>query len=547
VPKDEAQAVGQVDLLGRQLGPDLPVFPVQATSLGQVLAELLDEERVPVGVGAEPGGHARGRRPAAQRRRQLPHLVDVEGTEDDPAAGGVADQSPKGVGQGRPHRGLVAAVGAEDEDPRRLEPVDEVLEQGERGRVRPVEVLQHEQERSDRGQPQEHVPQRRVQEVPRLLGGEVEGRGQFGEAPAQRGHDPGHLGAGVAQEGQQLFVGELPGELLEDLQEREPGNGLLGLQATPEQSRRPPVVGLGGRLLGQAGLADAGLAAHQHEATSSRRCRGHQLGGQVPLHRSPDVGRPPGGGPEGGPGARRRSRRARRRRGRGLVAPDHVEARGGPVHAEGAGTHGPVEVVGQRGVDLVELAQRRADGLRHRQARPLGCGPGAPRPAAEPHPGRELFGEGVELVLGAGRPLPVGEGVRLGQLLAELVEAPPVGGEGGAVDDRTGVPKAGDGQPLRHRRGGGPAVRGRGVDGCHQGEGVDLLAGTAEQVVEVAEALGVAEAGDPTVEDHRPVLAFASEHVDDRAASAHRTSPPESVRVPPVGTPVPSTLTPERR
>jgi hypothetical protein len=144
VAEQQPEAVRYDERFAREVAAELAVVAVKLSFGAQVLEELLDEEGVAVGVGAQPR-RERGRRdPAAEGGDETGDSGVVERAEGKGGTGSMADESLQGPGQRSAQGGLVAPVCRHDEDPCVLEPVGEVLEHAQGGRVRPVEVLQHD-------------------------------------------------------------------------------------------------------------------------------------------------------------------------------------------------------------------------------------------------------------------------------------------------------------------------------------------------------------------------------------------------------------------
>lgn len=235
--------------------------------------ELLGVEGVALAAGGDPaqGGlvDAPGGRPGPDQRQ---HGVGRERPELDPTDGGQPDELRQRRAQWMPAVQVVGAVGAQHQQPLRAQPGEQEGEQLPGGAVRPVQVLQHDQQRRRRGrvahgtghrvehlqapgvpvpcrgagclrrtgqQPVQHRPQRGARPVQRA---EHLGEGQVGECgaalvqtppdgdlharlrggPAERGGEPGladprlpgeQYGAGPPGAGR-VEVAEQPGELL---------------------------------------------------------------------------------------------------------------------------------------------------------------------------------------------------------------------------------------------------------------------------------------------------------------------------------------------
>jgi hypothetical protein len=82
----------------------------------------------------------------------------------------------------------------------------------------------------------------------------------------------------VDDQQQRAAAGRRPQETCEAVEQ--PGAGGIRLQRRPHQHKRAARGRLGGQLLGQPGLADAGFAGQQHHPTTASD-RGIQVGGQL--------------------------------------------------------------------------------------------------------------------------------------------------------------------------------------------------------------------------------------------------------------------------
>ncbi len=133
-------------------------------------------QRVPGGLIAQPGGNRRGHRGRVdreQRSRQVGQLVVVEASQADAAPGTAFE-----VGEHSPQLTRAPFVGvasAEDQQHRHIDQsTAQVTEQLHRGRLGPVNVVEQNHERADRGQSRQHIADRLEQQVP--VGGFVADR-----------------------------------------------------------------------------------------------------------------------------------------------------------------------------------------------------------------------------------------------------------------------------------------------------------------------------------------------------------------------------------
>jgi hypothetical protein len=130
---------------GREQRLDRGRNGLQGARLAGVGEQLLGVERVPLGDGDDPGGELRVGAPA-EGADKLVRLFVVEPLQRDRPAGHRAQAS--GV---RPSE-------TEDQD-RGVEPVAEMLDEVEKGRLGPVDVLEHEHRRPFAGHRSEEAPQ----------------------------------------------------------------------------------------------------------------------------------------------------------------------------------------------------------------------------------------------------------------------------------------------------------------------------------------------------------------------------------------------------
>jgi hypothetical protein len=231
------------------------VVQVQVVRAHHPAGELDDEER----VAARPVVHRRGQRAVAGRAeldgQQRGDVVGVQAGQ--PQAGGRRLPGQPGQAVGDLGRQLLAdgARGDHDHDGGAGEVPGQQSEQLHRRRVGPLQVVEHHQHRRRAG--------RRPQPGAQVL-----------EQPEARGV---RVVVGAAGKRRELLLVEL----LEHLRPRPQGGGARVVRAAAPRHR--PAGGPGGRGggLGQAGLADAGLALQDDDgrATTADLVRdGLQLG-----------------------------------------------------------------------------------------------------------------------------------------------------------------------------------------------------------------------------------------------------------------------------
>lgn len=271
---------------GSLLGPPPAVLPDQGTRRHEPGQELLDQERQPVAVLGDEGRHGTvdlGIRQAGVHHVRAPGVRQGGEGQDraDPAA-------PQPVEQVRDARGPDGPGGGQAQHPLGGEGVGEVADHRQRLRVRPVQILQHEQAPGGTAEHPEKPDHRFADEH----GGVVGAVGRVARPPVR--HKPGELGA---EAGQLACVGRLlPSARLEQglaqRTERERGPGRDGTAGRHEKAA------IGGErccLPGQPGLADAGLAHQSGEPASTVGCvrdepdEGCQLFRPADDHRTEDT------------------------------------------------------------------------------------------------------------------------------------------------------------------------------------------------------------------------------------------------------------------
>ena len=191
---------------------------------------------------------------------ELAGLGVVEAVERDALEARVAVQA--GEQRGELVRAVLAgrADGAEHEQPRRLDVLQQVAEQQRRGRVRPLQVVEDEHRRGVGGHAGEHARDGFEQAVAAglaVLGGRL---AQLGQMAAERGHEAGELaqlGGELGRERERVAVRH---EVLDGGHERLVRDERLGVVAAVQDGRAGGVR-LAGELGGQARLADARVAA----------------------------------------------------------------------------------------------------------------------------------------------------------------------------------------------------------------------------------------------------------------------------------------------
>ena len=246
--------------------------------------------------------------------------------------------------------------------------VGEVAQQLERGGVRPVHVLQHDQERLTTCRACEQV--------------------DHGVEHPEAGSGAGVLDIGVVQQRRQTEVGRalavVGRELAHRRQPRPQGRGVAALVAAPDEHAPAVVGGPPRHVLHEPGLADARLTGHEQELGATRRDRVRQdvcgeAGGVLTTHGHRPacrvVGRAAGVGRSGRRGAVAERVVARRRRHQvGILAQQPLLERAyllRRVHAQLV--REPLPQPAERG-ERVRLPCAAVLGEREQRPQPLGVG-----------------------------------------------------------------------------------------------------------------------------------------------------------------------------
>ena len=165
---------------------------------------------------------------------------------------------------------LVAPDRGDDEDRAFADDPGEVGQQVERGAVRPLEVFDHEHERSLAGDPLERVEDRLEQLRPGTAP-RIETMGIGSGRPIEFGDEPRQAAPAGSEQRGQLPRRDATDELAQRGDERrERESAVADAQARAGQDTGAAGPRATGELLDEAGLADAGLAADEDD----RRCAG---------------------------------------------------------------------------------------------------------------------------------------------------------------------------------------------------------------------------------------------------------------------------------
>ena len=228
--------------------------------------DLLDEEGVALGGPVHLFDEALRGSLSPRFAQQASHAGRVQGLDRDPL------RQPKAGESGQhPHEGIArlryeVPVRAHHQHTHARQVRRQVLEQQQSRVVRPVQVVEQHHQRAllaDASQQRQHTVE---EEAPLLLGWQFHGRREIGDPAAQLGYQPRDLRSVLGQQPLEVVGGELPCQLLEDLDRRHEGRAAL-LVGAPGHAQEAPLLGFRQELLRQPRLADTGLAAEEDEPT----------------------------------------------------------------------------------------------------------------------------------------------------------------------------------------------------------------------------------------------------------------------------------------
>jgi hypothetical protein len=243
-----------------------PRGPGEPALGGQEPDHLGDVEGVPRRRLVDGGGQPRRDVPSRRHAGERGHLLPAQAGQADPLAGRLPPQLGQEAAQRVPAADLDVPVRAEGEDATLAQPAGEELQEEQRRDVRPVEVVEDDdQGLRGGGGAQEGVD---AVEEPEAGLGRGEGRGSRGrgrQAGRDLGHHLGHHPRAGAQLGPQRGRVAPAGVGAQDLHPGPVGGGARSRVAAPPQGPRPARPGPGRRLLRGARLADPRLAGEQDE------------------------------------------------------------------------------------------------------------------------------------------------------------------------------------------------------------------------------------------------------------------------------------------
>ncbi len=217
--------------------------------------QLLGEERVALGAGVDLLDEPGGRGGTEQAGELLGQLGTAEARQLQALHAAVACQLAEQPAQRVQAVQLVAAEGEQQQHRAGAQVGGEEGDQVAGGAVRPVQVLDDQQQRRAYRQPLDHAEQQLEQ--PPLAG--IHGSGACGRlaTPGKVGNQAGQVGAGRAGDRLQLGRIEVPGEAAQRLGDRRERQALL-TERHAAAAQHPDALLAGGdsQLVGQPGLAN---------------------------------------------------------------------------------------------------------------------------------------------------------------------------------------------------------------------------------------------------------------------------------------------------
>ena len=267
-PDHLAHALRDADLPARA-----PLRRLEAPLRHQEVDHLADEEGVPLRLAIDGGDQVRRRREPRGHLDVAGDLALGETAQQEAARDRLARQVAERLEEGMLSAELDVAVRADDEEARAPHLAGEELEEQQRGRVRPVEVVEDEDEGLVGGRVAEERRDAVEEAETRLLGLEGRQRRQVGEPLTHLrdelrdvGRARPHLGADVPR----VAVVQVGAD---DLHPGPVGGCAPRLVAAAPQHLEATQPRVRAELARGARLADAGLAGEQHELPLARARR----------------------------------------------------------------------------------------------------------------------------------------------------------------------------------------------------------------------------------------------------------------------------------
>ena len=276
--------------LGRRPGETRAVrADVDGGGVDQLAPELGDQERVAAGEVADDRRQLGGGLDAGRQPDELADLARRQPAEADAhdSLGAVhVDERLRELGG---HVRVGVAEGGHEEHPSRRAGAHEVPHQLQRGRVGPVHVLEHEEQRCFRADADEQLGHGGVEAVALRIGVGRRGRGQLADARHELRHEPRQLSAARTEVLPQHLGLGVPYEVLEGGRERAVGRADDRV-AVAVQHRRPLVGELTRQLPHETALPRARVAGDERRAAAFARAAGKEGPQRRKLLRPPGEG-----------------------------------------------------------------------------------------------------------------------------------------------------------------------------------------------------------------------------------------------------------------
>lgn len=223
-------------------------------------------EGVALGLPAHGVDERFGHLVGGQGLEELSDLIPLESAQHDPLVLHLAAQGGQRLGKGMSTVELHVPIGPDEEEPPPCRESRHVAKQADGSGVRPVEVVEHEQQRAALGGRQQELGRGVVEPCPLLVRLELRQRGEIGKALAQSRDDAVHRRPARAEVlAQRLGIGALQ-VLGERLGERRVRRLALALETAPVEHAGTATPRARGELLERARLPDARLSHHHDDA-----------------------------------------------------------------------------------------------------------------------------------------------------------------------------------------------------------------------------------------------------------------------------------------
>ena len=289
-PDDQTHALGNAEILERQAVEPFAVAVEEAPFFGQMLVDLFDEEGVALGFRVDGSDEALGRLAPAERLDHFPDPIGREAREVDPLDEPLSHELSQRRGQGWRQIELEITVGADDDDGHAGHPGDQVAKKVQRRLVRPVEVLEDQQQRPFGAEALDEAAEAVEEIVPFSLRRHLERGREVRIQAAQAGIELRDLRRFRTEGVTQALPLEGARRGFDDLDPGAEGSRSFALVAVPRQDEETELGGLLGCTGGQPRLADAGFAAQGEEGAAAGR-RGLQGASELcDLARASDEG-----------------------------------------------------------------------------------------------------------------------------------------------------------------------------------------------------------------------------------------------------------------